>query len=183
MPVRRSAGEAIPADQVAATRIFDAPRALVFEVWTKAEHFARWFGPFGAKVVSCEIDPRPGGVIRFGHRFGDGTTLHLIGTYRKVIQDERLVFTLGFIDEYGRPRGHPMFVDWPLDVVIQTTVVLESVDGGTRVTVGHQVTPPEAASHTAVRRWGELAREGWAQVFARLGEHLLACREKKGPRT
>ena len=183
MSRQRDAARAVTINAEVATRVFPAPRELVFEVWTNVEHFTRWFGPHGAEVVSCELDPRPGGVLRFRHRFGNGTTVHLKGIFREVIQDERLVFTLGFIDEYGRPRGHPMFVDWPLDVVIQTTVVLESVDGGTRVTVGHQVTPPEAASHTAVRRWGELAREGWAQVFARLGEHLLACREKKGPRT
>lgn len=181
MPVPGRAGEPIVASEMVVNRVFDAPRALVYEVWTKAEHFARWFGPFGVEVVSCEIDPRPGGVIRFGHRFGDGPTFHLKGTFREVVQDERLVFTLGFVDESGRPVRHPMFKeDWPLDVVIGTTVVLESVDGGTRVTIAQWVMPPQAASHPAVERNQELAVEGWAQVIVRLGDHLLACGEKKG---
>ena len=180
MPVART-GEEIAAE-VVVSRVFDAPRALVFEVWTKAAHFTRWFGPFGAEVVDCELDPRPGGVIRFGHRFR-GTTLHVKGTFREVIPDERLVFTMWFVDESGHPVRHPMFDDWPLDAMIGTTVVLESVEGGTRVTVAQWMTPSEAASHPSVVREQELAREGWAQVIARLGDHLQACGERKGPRT
>lgn len=181
MPEPGRTGEEI-ASEVVVTRVFDAPRALVFEVWTKTEHFARWFGPFSAEVVDCELDPRPGGVIRFGHRFR-GTTLHVKGTFLEVIPDERLVFTMRFVDESGRPVRHPMFDDWPLDAEIGTTVVLESVDGRTRVTVAQWMTPPEAAFHPAVMREQELAREGWAQVIARLGDHLLACGEAKETRT
>jgi uncharacterized protein YndB with AHSA1/START domain len=61
MPVRRSSGDAIPAEDVVVGRGLEAPRGLVFEVWTKPEHFTRWFGPHGAEVVSCELDARPGG--------------------------------------------------------------------------------------------------------------------------
>ena len=53
-------------------REYAAPPELVFEVWTKAEHFARWFAPDNVDVPLCEIDARPGGVIRFQHRFSEG---------------------------------------------------------------------------------------------------------------
>src|SRR5262249_29931936 len=149
----------------------NAPRELVFEAWTKAEHFTHWFGPHGAEVFSCEINARPGGVIRFGHRLGD-MLLHLKGSFREVVQDERLVFTPGFVDEHGRPGRHPMFEDWPLDAVLEMTVRLETVGEGTRVTVLQKVLPSDAASHPAVKRNNELAREGWVQVFERLDEHL-----------
>ena len=172
MSGQRSAGEAIAAGGEVLNRIFGAPRELVFEVWTKVEHFTRWFGPHGAEVVSCEIDPRPGGVIRFGHRFGDGATLYLKGTFREVVQNERLVFTLGFVDESGRPGRHPMFHDWPLDAVIETTVTLDDVDYGTRVTVVQRILPLEAAFQASVKRLQQLAREGWMQVLDRLGQHL-----------
>src|SRR5215475_455300 len=49
-------------------REFAVPRELVFEAWTVAEHFARWFAPHGVEVPLCEIDARPGGEIRFHHR-------------------------------------------------------------------------------------------------------------------
>jgi len=177
MPDRRSNGDVI-AGEVVANRVFAAPRDLVFEVWTKAEHFTRWFAPLGAEVVDCEIDPRPGGVLRFGHRLQDRTTFYLKGTFREVVPNERLAFTLGFVDEQGRPRSHPMFPDWPLDTLIETTVTLEDAGDGTRVRVAQGVTPPGAASHPAVKRNGELAREGWMQVLDRLDGHLSLARTR-----
>jgi hypothetical protein len=65
-----------------------------------------------------------------------------------------------------------MFPDWPLDVAIETTVILDDVGDGTRVRVAHRVLPPDAASHPAAKRWSPLAREGSMQVLDRLGEHL-----------
>jgi uncharacterized protein YndB with AHSA1/START domain len=179
MPAQRNVGEPIVAAAEVLSRVFDAPRALVFEVWTKVEHFTRWFGPHGADVVSCEIDPRPGGIIRFGHRFGEGTTLLIRGTFREVVQDQRLVFTLGFVDERGRPTRHPMFTDLPLEMLLETTVLLEDVPGGTRVRVAQRVTPPGIASQPAVIRHLGLACEGWKQVFERLGEHLSATQGRE----
>jgi uncharacterized protein YndB with AHSA1/START domain len=154
------------------TRVFGAPRELVFEVWTSAEHFSRWFGPHGAEVVSCEMDARPGGVLRFGHRAPGGLTLFLTGTFSEVVSNERLVFTLGFVDEHGQVAPHPMFPDWPHDVSIETSVVFEDVDDGTLVTMAHRVVPLELASHPATQRWLPLARQGAMQVLDRLGEHL-----------
>lgn len=172
----------IPAGGEVVSRVFSAPRDLVFEVWTKAEHFTHWFGPHGAEVISCEIDARPGGVIRFGHRFSGGTTLHLKGTFATVVLNERLVFSFGFVDERGDAVRHPMFPDWPLDVSIETIVTFEDVGDGTRVTVAHGVLPPDVASHPETKRWSPLARVGSMQVLERLGEHLLllATRQREG---
>jgi uncharacterized protein YndB with AHSA1/START domain len=178
MPVRRSSGDAIPAGDEVVSRVFGAPRGLVFEVWTRAEHFTRWFGPHGAEVVSCELDARPRGIIRFGHRFAEGT-IYLKGTFIDVVPDERLVFAFGFVDEHGDPVRHPMFPDWPLDVSIETTVSLDDVGDGTRVRVAHRVLPPDAAAHPAAKRWSPLAREGSMQVLDRLGEHLSLATRKE----
>ena len=170
--MRRSGNDVIPTGGETVSRVFGAPRDLVFEVWTEAEHFTRWFGPHGVEVVSCEIDARPGGIIRFGHRLPQGLTLHVKGTFGEVVLNERLVFTFGFVDEHGQPVRHPMFPDWPLEALIEMTVILEDVGDGTRVSVAHRVLPPDAASHPAAKRWLPLAREGSMQVLDRLGEHL-----------
>lgn len=176
----KSSDDPIPAAHEVVSRVFDAPRSLVFEVWTNADHFSRWFGPHGAEVVSCEIDARPGGIIRFGHRFPQRPTLHAKGTFAEVVLDERLVFNLGIVDEHGNPVPHPMFPDWPLDASIETTVILDDAGSGTRVRVAHRVVPPDAASHPAAKRWAPLALEGSRQVLERLGEHLsLATRGKE----
>lgn len=179
MPARRSSTDAIPVGDEVISRVFAAPRSLVFEVWTNAEHFTRWFGPHGTRVVDCEIDARPGGVIRFGHRFSDGKTIYVSGTFVEVVRDERIVFTSGFVDEHARPIPHPMFPDWPLDVAIEMTVLLDDVDGGTRVRVMHHPIPVELASHPATKRWSPMAREGSTQVLERLGEYLSLATSRK----
>src|SRR5262249_14127236 len=50
------------------TRLFDAPRELVFDVFTHPEHLMKWWGPHGCTVIACEADPRPGGTWRISMR-------------------------------------------------------------------------------------------------------------------
>ena len=79
--------------QIVVTRIFDAPRAVVFEAWTKAEHVAQWWDPSGVPLVVCEIDLRPNGAFRWVNRAPDGGEGHsFTGNYREIAPPERLVF-------------------------------------------------------------------------------------------
>ena len=73
------------------SRTFDAPRALVFKVWTQPEHLARWWGPRNYIVMSYKADVRPGGTFRFGVRSPENTEHWAHGTYREVTPPERLV--------------------------------------------------------------------------------------------
>ena len=84
-----------PSDrQIVVTRLFDAPRALVFEAWTKAEHVAHWWDPSGVPLAVCEIDLRPGGAFRWVNRAPDGREGHSFsGIYREIAPPERLAFT------------------------------------------------------------------------------------------
>ncbi|HEX8799110.1 MAG TPA: SRPBCC domain-containing protein [Terriglobales bacterium] len=80
--------------QIVVTRLFDAPRALVFEAWTKAEHVAQWWDPSGVPLAVCEIDLRPGGAFRWVNRAPDGGEGHAFaGIYRQIVPPEKLVFT------------------------------------------------------------------------------------------
>jgi uncharacterized protein YndB with AHSA1/START domain len=85
----------IPGDrQIVITRIFDAPRALVFEAWTRAQHVAHWWDPSGVPLAVCEIDLRPGGAFRWVNRAPDGGEGYsFAGIYREIIAPEKLVFT------------------------------------------------------------------------------------------
>ena len=82
-----------PSDrQIVVTRIFDAPRGLVFEAWTKPEHVAHWWDPSGAPLAVCEIDLRPNGVFRFVNRAPDGGEGHSFsGIYREITPPGKLV--------------------------------------------------------------------------------------------
>jgi uncharacterized protein YndB with AHSA1/START domain len=84
-----------PSDrEIAMTRVFDAPRRLVFEAWTNPEHVPHWLlGPEGWTMPVCEIDLRPGGSWHFVWRRSDGTEMEMRGEYREITPPERLVST------------------------------------------------------------------------------------------
>jgi uncharacterized protein YndB with AHSA1/START domain len=75
------------------TRVFDAPRRLVFEALTNPEHVRRWYGPHGFTVVSCVADLRPGGAYRIVQRAPDGAEFGFRGVYREIVPPSRLVYT------------------------------------------------------------------------------------------
>ena len=108
--------------EIRLTRVFDAPRHLVFEAMSKPEHIRRWWGRLGDgySVPVCEVDLRPGGAWRFVNRHPKGeAAFH--GVYREVLPPERVVFT-----EIFEPFE---------DGASVVTAVLTEEDGKTRLTV------------------------------------------------
>jgi uncharacterized protein YndB with AHSA1/START domain len=79
--------------EIRLTRTFEAPRAAVFDAWTKAEHIKHWWDPSGVPLSSCEIDLRPGGSFRWVNSAHGGEHA-FTGTYREIKPPERLVFTV-----------------------------------------------------------------------------------------
>ncbi|HEY3864052.1 MAG TPA: SRPBCC domain-containing protein [Verrucomicrobiae bacterium] len=100
------------------TRVFDAPRDLVFKAWTDANQFKQWFGAAacgGASLQSVSLDARAGGKYRFQMRRPDGEYFTTVGIYREVKPPERLVFTWQFEkdgsgDEFGETEPPEMLV-------------------------------------------------------------------------
>jgi uncharacterized protein YndB with AHSA1/START domain len=84
-----------PSDrEIAMTRVFDAPRALVWDAYTKPELLKRWLGVFGGwSLAVCEIDLRVGGGYRYVWRGPGGTEMGMRGAYREIAAPERLVST------------------------------------------------------------------------------------------
>lgn len=158
------------ADQLIDEREYAAPRNLVFEVWTRAEHFARWFGPHGAEMPYCELDARPGGAIRFRNQFittGEGVAIK--GVFDEVVPPSRLRFTFTFVDADDRPTAPAAVPDWPAGARITMTVDLHATRRGTRMTVHQRVDVP---NHPAVVRHTKLAVVGWGQTAERLAAYL-----------
>lgn len=79
--------------EIVIERVFDAPRTLVFEAWTKAEHVAHWWDPSGAPLVICEIDLRPAGAFRFVNAGTEGAKYPFAGFYREITPPARLVLS------------------------------------------------------------------------------------------
>ncbi len=139
------------------TRVLDAPRELVFRMWTDPRHVAKWWGPMGFTNPVCEMDVRPGGELRIVMRAPDGTDYPMIGTYREIVAPERLVFTNSAIDAQGNPL---------LDGV--TVVTFTERGGKTELTVQ---THAIALVPLAVRML-EGMDAGWRQTLDRLEGHV-----------
>jgi uncharacterized protein YndB with AHSA1/START domain len=130
------------------TRVFDAPKRLVFEAWSKAEYLSRWFTPAPLTTPSCEVDLRPGGVFRLVMRMPDGIEFPMDARFTEVVVNERIAF---------KAKIHG-------DLEALTTVTFTERDGKTTLAV-HQVYSREADATRG-------APAGWTRTLDQLGEHL-----------
>jgi uncharacterized protein YndB with AHSA1/START domain len=115
--------------EIVMSRIFDAPRNLVFEAWTKPELLKRWLGVRGGwSMVVCEVDLRVGGAYRFVWRGPDGAEMGMGGVYREIAPPERLVATESFDDPWypGEALDTTVLVEEGGKTTVTTTVVYES---------------------------------------------------------
>jgi uncharacterized protein YndB with AHSA1/START domain len=92
----------LPSDcEIALTRVFKAPRQLVYDAFTKPEILKRWFGPRGWTMPTCEVNARVGGGFRFVLRSPEGRDLGMRGVYRELSPPDRAVHTESFDDFPG----------------------------------------------------------------------------------
>lgn len=139
------------------TRVFDAPRELVFKAWTDPKHVAQWWGPHGFTNPVCELDVRPGGAIRIHMRGPDGTIYPMTGVYQEIVEPERLVFTSAALDE----KGNSLFE-------VLNTMSFAERGGKTTLTLHARVVKTTAKAAPYL----EGMSEGWKQSIERLEAHL-----------
>jgi uncharacterized protein YndB with AHSA1/START domain len=138
------------------TRVFDAPRALVFKAWTTPEHMMRWWGPHGFTCLSCTMDLRVGGEWRLAMRSPAAVEDRQRGVFREIVAPERIIFTYAFEDfaerktserwseESGLP-GHQTIV----------TVNFEDLGAKTRLTMHQAVFESNLVRDEHIRGWSE----------------------------
>ena len=143
---------------VVITRVFDAPRALVFEAWSKREHLMQWFGPKGFSLPACDIDFRVGGALTVTMRSPDGEEFRSRGTFREIVVPERIVLESALLDENDRPR----FED-------RNIITFAEHRGQTTVTVEANIIKLHDPSAVGAIEGME---EGWNQTLDRLSAHL-----------
>ena len=116
-----------PSDrEIAMTRVFDAPRRMVFEANTKPELVRRWLGVFGGwSMEVCEIDLRVGGKYRYVWRNADGRSMSMGGVFREIVTGERIVATEVFDDPWyeGEAIDTTVFVEQDGKTTMTTTVL------------------------------------------------------------
>jgi uncharacterized protein YndB with AHSA1/START domain len=147
------------------TRVFDAPRELVWKAWTDPEQMKRWWGPKDFTAPSCTIDLRVGGRYLLCMRSPEGQDFWTTGVYREIAAPERLVYTDSFADAEGNvvPASHyGMGDDFPLEMLVSVT--LAELDGRTTMTVTH--------SGFTASGMRDGAGVGWNESFDKLAESL-----------
>jgi uncharacterized protein YndB with AHSA1/START domain len=101
-----------PSDrEIVMTRVFDAPRRLVFDAFSKPELLRRWFGPRGWSLEVCEVDLRVGGGFRFVLHDSSGRKLGMRGVYREIVAPERSVHMESFDDYPGESQVTAVFLE------------------------------------------------------------------------
>lgn len=117
----------MPTDrEVVMTRVFDAPRSMVFEAFFKPELLKRWFGPHGWSLAVCEVDFRVGGGFRFVLRGPNGREMGMRGVYREITPPERSVHMESFDDYPGESQVTAVFVEQGGKTTMTATVLYES---------------------------------------------------------
>jgi uncharacterized protein YndB with AHSA1/START domain len=139
------------------TRVFDAPRELVFKAWTDPKQVAQWWGPHRFTNPVCDLDVRPGGAIRIHMRGPDGTVYPMTGVYNEVVEPERLVFTSAALDA----DGNPMFE-------VLTTVTFAEQGGKTKQIMRARVIKSTAEAAPYIKGM----EAGWTQSLERLAESI-----------
>ena len=112
--------------EIILTRVFDAPRRLVFDAFSKPELLRRWFGPHGWSLVVCEVDLKVGGGFRFVLRGPDGKEIGMRGVYREIVPPERSVHMESFDDYPGESQVTAIFTEQEGKTTLTATVLYPS---------------------------------------------------------
>lgn len=148
------------ANELFITRTFDAPRALVWQAWTDPVHVMKWWGPAGFNNETCACDLRVGGRFRLDMRAPDGNVYPCIGTYREIIEPERIVY------EGETTDGHPCGAGIPPRAEVK--VLFAEQDGKTHLTLYTIFASVERKQAAAAARYVV----SWEEALARLAENI-----------
>ena len=142
--------------EITFTRLLDAPRDLVWRVWTDPEHVAKWWGPDEFGSVGCDIDLRVGGTFLMRMRAPNGMVIPSTGTFKEIVPPEKLVLEGPLAADTACGAGLP-----PKAV---TTLTLEDLGGRTKMTL---CTRFETANGLQAAQESGLS-ESWPQSFDRM---------------
>jgi uncharacterized protein YndB with AHSA1/START domain len=153
-------------NKLVVTRIFNAPRELVWKAWTDPVHMMRWWGPKNFTAPVIKINLKVGGKYLCCMRSAEGQEFWSIGIYKEIVPFEKIVCTDSFADEkgnvvhashYGMPGD-----DFPMEM--EVTIQLEDLDGKTKMTLIHVGLPSGDMQ--------DMTSVGWNESFDKLVESL-----------
>ena len=145
-------------ERLVITRIFDAPRALVWEAWTNPKYVMQWWGPKGFSCPACEIDFRVGGKFLCCMKSPDGQEGWNGGEYHEIVPHEKIVYSLYFADSQGN-KVDPAQLGIEHEAIedARDVVIFEDFGNGqTKLTMIGNETMEEAKNSGQVEGWNEI---------------------------
>ncbi|MDP2411221.1 MAG: SRPBCC family protein [Pseudolabrys sp.] len=149
-------------EAIVGSRVIDAPRDLVFSVWSDPDHISKWWGPNGFTTTTSVFEFRPGGTWRFVMHGPDGTDYQNRITFDDIVAPERIAYHHGGGDDVE-------------PVQFRTTVTFEALGRRTRVTL-RMVFASAAERDRVIRDYG--ADKGLAETLARFADHVATIANK-----
>ena len=159
------------ASEFVMSRVFDAPRDLLWDCFTDPERMKQWWGPKGFTVIASKMDLRPGGTYLYGMKAPNGSDMWGKFVYREIVPKERLVFINSFSNENGGVTRHPGHEKWPLQML--STFTFEDAPGGkTKFTVRWQPYNATSAERQTFEAGRDSMRQGWSGTMDQLATYL-----------
>ena len=152
------------------TRHLKAPRQLVWDVYSQAEHLLHWFGPKGVTMSHSAMDFRVDGTFHSCQALDGGMALWGLWKFREIQAPEKIVLMQHFSDAQGNVAPNPWDASWPLHVLSTTTFTEQ--DGGTLLTIQWEPYEASEQEHATFLAGHASMNPGWSSVLDRLEEFL-----------
>jgi uncharacterized protein YndB with AHSA1/START domain len=159
------------------TRVFDAPRQLLFACFSEARHMQHWWGPKGVEIVNATMDFRVGGIYHYGMKWPTGAIMWGRFVFREIVPPSRIVFLNSFSDEKAGLTRAPFFDGkWPLEML---TVFSFADQGGskTRFTMTWQPHNAPAEEQAVFAANHASAAAGWDGTMEKLEAYLASIKQ------
>ena len=158
-------------ERMVITRVFDAPRELVWKAWTDPNYVVQWWGPKGFSTPVCKMDFRVGGKFLLCMRSPDGQEFWNGGEYHEIVPHEKIVSSMYFADSDGNkvdPSHYGMDHE-AIEGAYDTTLFEDLGDGRTKLTFVGNEPMKDAVESGQVEGWNQIL-DKVAVVVAELGQ-------------
>lgn len=154
------------------SRTLNAPRDLVWQIWTQPEHLTKWFGPKGFTTNIHQMDLRPSGIVHYSMKTPEGFEMWGKWIYREICPPEKLVLVQHFSNVEGGVTRHPGSTTWP-EHTLSTMTLAEQQDGKTLIQLewqAYEATDEEVATFNSAF---DSMTQGWSGTFEQLDNYLI----------
>lgn len=158
------------------SRLFNAPRDLLFRVHTDPAHLAQWLSPEGFKNIYVSMDFQVGGIYHYGLENAEGMQLWGRQVFREIIPNEKIVLIQSFSNRAGGLARHPLAATWPLELLASTQFE-DAGPGKTKLTISWLPHNADDIGNATFDHARDGMTQGFSGTFEQLDDYLKALQD------